>query len=191
MIFSRLGYKEYIKFLASVTSFIFCLSFEASAFLKGKISPPFSADKGFLSNGMSFDYKIKNENGVEFSVGDFKGNVVIIMFFTTWCPSCPVVLKSMDCLVEKFKQEGINNVKIVPLNLGNDSVNRLKIYYKRNDVQLLDVYHSLPSNAMSEIKGVPCCLIFDKTGDPVCGYLGAEDYLSGEFVEYIKKIAQQ
>ncbi|MDR1236390.1 MAG: TlpA family protein disulfide reductase [Holosporaceae bacterium] len=159
--------------------------------MKKKISPPHSVSSSFLPNGMQFNHKIKNENGDEFSIENLEGNVVIIVFFTTWCPSCPTVLENMDYLTEKFREEGIDNVKIIPLNLGNESVDYLKIYYKGSDLQLLNVYHSLPPGAMSAIRGVPCCLIFDKSGTPACGYLGAENYRSGEFIEYIKKLAQQ
>ncbi|MDR1334191.1 MAG: TlpA family protein disulfide reductase [Holosporaceae bacterium] len=197
MIFSQLNCRKHIKYLLLAIVFISSFSLEAlkayeSIFPRtGNIVPPFCFSNGFLPGGKPFTYKIKNENSEELSLEDFKGNVVVIVLFTTWCPSCPVVLEDMEYLVEKFKKNGINNIKIIALNIGNEPLNLVKIYYKGRNIQLLDVYHSLPVNAMSDIRGVPACLIFDKNGSPVCGHLGATNYSSGEFIEYLEKLAKQ
>jgi thiol-disulfide isomerase/thioredoxin len=196
MLFSRLNRREYIKHLISAAIVIFCSVLEANGlFTLNKsakdIPNPFSSGIGFLPDGQPFEHKIKNENGEEFSVSDLKGNVVIIVLFTTWCSNCPAVLQDMDFLVEKLSRGKINNVKIIALNIGNESIGYLKVYYKGRDIQLLDVYHSLSPKIMAGIVGVPICLIFDKNGSSVCGYLGAENYSSDRFTDYIKQLAQQ
>jgi thiol-disulfide isomerase/thioredoxin len=194
MVFFQLNCSKHIKYLMLMVAFIFSSSLGAYESIFQKIEnivPPFSFSAGFLPGGKSFTHKIKNENHEEFSIKDFRGNVIVIVLFTTWCPSCPVVLQDMEYLVEKFRKNGINNVKIIALNIGNESLNLIKIYYKGRNIQLLDAYHSLPIEVMSDIRGVPACLIFDKNGDPVCGHLGATDYSSGEFIEYLEKLAKQ
>jgi hypothetical protein len=77
------------------------------------------------------------------------------------------------------------------LNIGSESVEYLKIYYKGRDIQLLDVYHSLSPRIVTGIAGVPVCFVFDTSGSPVCGHLGAENYSSDLFADYIKQLAQQ
>jgi thiol-disulfide isomerase/thioredoxin len=195
MIFSRLSYCSYIKYLLTATVFICGLNAETSLVFSEtnarSISPPFSSGSGYLSGGRPFGIKVKNEKGEEFFIGDIKGQVTIVVLFTTWCQSCPAVLLDMDCLVEKFKNDKIDNVKIIALNIGGDSVWAIKNYYKERGIRQLDVYNSVPSNVftLSGIRGVPACLVFDTEGNPVWGNLGAENYLSGEFVDYIKGLA--
>jgi thiol-disulfide isomerase/thioredoxin len=177
---------------------VFCSVFETNGFLifnKNKntndISPPFSSGNNFLPGGQPFKYTIMDENGKDFCISDLKGNVVIIVLFTTWCHNCPPVLQDMDYLVEKLKTDGVDNVKIIALNIGSESIEYLRIYYKGRDIRLLDVYHSLSPKTMAGIVGVPVCLVFDKSGSPVCGYLGADNYSSDQFAGYIKKLAKQ
>jgi thioredoxin-related protein len=97
----------------------------------------------------------------------------------------------MDSLVEKFQKQGIKNVKIIALNVGNESIEALKIHYKSLDIQLLDAYRSISPEIMqnANIRGVPACLVFDKNGKPVWGYLGAANYNSSEFINFIKNLA--
>jgi thiol-disulfide isomerase/thioredoxin len=199
MIFSPSNCRKHTKYLLLAVAFIFSSALEAyeSIFPGKSLIPPFSLDpafrSAFLQGGRPFPHKIWNENQEELSLESFKGNVVVVVLFTTWCPNCPIVLLCMQDLVKRFKKGGISNIKIIVLNVGNESPNFIKIYYKGRDIQLLDVYHSLPAAAMSEsgVRGVPACLIFDKSGSPVCGYLGAMDYSGEEFVEYLEKLAKQ
>jgi thiol-disulfide isomerase/thioredoxin len=191
MIFSKLNSRKHIKYLLLAVVFSSTSEAYESFFSRGEAIPPFSFSAGFLPGGKPFAYKIKNEKGKEFSIKDLRGNVVVIMLFTTWCPSCPIVIQYMENLVEKFREKRIDNIKIIALNIGNEPLNLIKVYYKGRDIQLLDAYHSLPSEAMSDIRGVPACLIFDKNGSPVCGHLGVADYSSGEFIEYLEKLAKQ
>jgi hypothetical protein len=98
----------------------------------------------------------------------------------------------MDSLVEKFAKLGIKNVKILALNIGEESINDLKIHYKARDAQLLDVYDSIPTSALNnvgKIRGVPACLVFNKEGAPVWGYLGGADYNSPKFINFIRNLA--
>jgi thiol-disulfide isomerase/thioredoxin len=151
---------------------------------------PFTNEAGYISGGKHFDYAITDEFGKKHYIADFKGNVLIIVFSTTWCPNCPSVLKEFNYLVNEFQRLNIKNVKIIVLNIGSDSINTLKAYYKNYDMAMLNAYESIPNKAISGIRGVPACLIFDKSGSPVWGYVGAgADYQSPEFINFIKKLA--
>lgn len=205
MIFSQFNQADYIKYLALSIVFIFQQNLGAYELLSQKkvekiskedlddkeVAIPFASSKGYLPGGMSFYNKVMSEEGNEFSIEDLKGNVVVVVFYTTWCPSCPMVLQNMDNIVEKFKEAGVSNVKIVALNIGQETVNGIKFHYKAHNIQLLDVYSSVSPKAMSKIRGVPVCLVFNKDGSPVWGHLGAAEYCSDEFVRYIKKLARE
>ncbi|MDR0632169.1 MAG: TlpA family protein disulfide reductase [Holosporaceae bacterium] len=203
MIASRFNRSKYIKYLIPSIVFI-CCSLYASEF---RFSPgseeseltdfshddkefPFSSGPGYVSGGMPFPHAIETEAGGKFSIADLKGNVVVLMISTTWCPNCPAALQSLDSLVEKLGDQKIKNVRVIALNIGNESVGYLKIHYKANNIQLLEVYNSISSKTIRCIPGVPACLVFDKKGIPVWGYLGAASYDSSEFLAFIKRLAQ-
>jgi thiol-disulfide isomerase/thioredoxin len=150
---------------------------------------PFADMPGYIKGGNSFGETIKDEHGKSFTLGDFRGKVVLVAFSTTWCGNCPEVLRSLDDLENKLRKEKINAVKIIPLNVGDEDIEAIKIHYKSNNVQLLDVYHSVSVEAMNGFKSVPLCIVFDIKGNPVWGYAGSGvDFCSDEFINYLKKL---
>jgi thiol-disulfide isomerase/thioredoxin len=200
MIFSQVDYRKYIGYLVISVVFIFFVGLLNAYELKNtnrleRIEEqyknfPFSESPGYMAGGKQFNHTMKNEQNKEFSIADLKGQVVVILLLTTWCPNCPMVLQKFDSLVEVFRSQGIKNVKIIALNVGKESLNELKFHYKVYNVQLLDVYHSAALAVMKDVLGVPACFVFDKDGKPVWGHMGAAPYDSDEFIEFIKRLAK-
>lgn len=62
-------------------------------------------------------FSIVSDNGTKVSSADFKGKVVLINFFATWCPPCQKELASVQqTLWPKYK----NNSKFVMLVIGRE-----------------------------------------------------------------------
>jgi thiol-disulfide isomerase/thioredoxin len=181
--FPRFNFRKYTACLLAAIAVIL------SGDLPAQPNFPFSDGAGYVAGGKSFDHKFKNDQGQELSLDDLKGNVVIILLVTTWCPNCPAVVQSLDWLKDEFAKNGVKNVKIVALNIGSESIEYLKKHYITNDIHSLDLYHSLPAAVLNGLRGVPACFVFDKSGAPVWGYLGAVNYYSTEFFEFIKDLA--
>jgi thiol-disulfide isomerase/thioredoxin len=152
---------------------------------------PFEHEPGYVPGGRELKYSLRNERGEEFFLIDLRGKVVVVILSTTWCPNCPVVLRRFDNLAHRLGQSGIKNVEIVVLNVGQDSTEALKLYYKSNDIQLLKVYPSVPISVMKGITGVPACFVFDKKGDNIWGYLGGANYDGDEFFNFMERLANE
>ncbi|MDR2681847.1 MAG: TlpA family protein disulfide reductase [Holosporaceae bacterium] len=141
-----------------------------------------------MKESVDFDDIVYDADGNAVSLADCKGKVVIIAFSTTWCPNCPNVLQSLDNLTAK----NIQDLKIIALNVGNEDINEIKIHYKVNNIQLLDIYKSVKNDAMKGIRGVPACLVFNTDGKFVCGYLGKGiDFCSKDFIEFVNQLLQK
>ena len=55
---------------------------------------------------------IKNK---ELNLKDYKGNLVILNFWATWCAPCKDEMPSLDLLAEN---SNLDNLKIFPINIG-------------------------------------------------------------------------
>ena len=177
-----------IIFLALVLAFIFTCNDGDGA----DISFPFADRQGFSESKISFDEIVYDAEGNSVTLEKLKGNVVILCFSTTWCPNCPSVLMSLDKLSEILKNRGVDNVKILALNVGEDSLETLKEHYSGNNIRNLKLYKSISSDVMKKmnILGVPTCLFFDAEGKCVGSYVGGDiDYSSDEFVSYAEKLS--
>lgn len=152
---------------------------------------PFSKGIGYLGDLNNLDIHMLDDEKKELSVMNFKGNVLIVLFSTIWCPNCPEVLKMFEKLQGKLEVENIKSVKIILLNIGEEDVADAKYHYAKIGIKDLKVYRLLQSK-INCVSGIPACIIFGKDGDPVCGYIGGgRDFCSEIFFNYIKYLSKK
>ncbi len=158
-----------------------------------KKNKPFSEQAGYMEKIENFNMQISSiDNNVNYKLSELKNNVIILFFTTTWCPNCPSVFKDLDILQEKLNSLKITNVKIIPLIIeDNISDNGVSIYYKANNINSLQKYKSISPQTLKNIEGIPTCIIQDKKGQFVWGYVGIANYQSQEFLNYIIELSEE
>lgn len=147
---------------------------------------PASNIQKYIDEESNFDIKAIDENGNLVTLETLRDNVVIVVFFTTWCGNCPDVLLAFDNLLNKIREKGIKNIKVIALNMGKEDINDVKLHYKMHDIQLLDAYQSVSSSMANGINAIPVSLVFDTKGKLVWGCIGkCMDFSSDEFLNAI------
>lgn len=53
------------------------------------------------------DFKVRSGDGTEYSLSDFKGKMVILNFWATWCPPCKKEIPDFIALYDEYKDEGL------------------------------------------------------------------------------------
>ena len=156
-----------------------------------KVEIPWENDNGCLADFQCiFKGQIIDSNNHVTTMQQMKDNVVIIVFSTTWCPNCPQIIRQMDSLNKKIEGLGIDNVKIIHLNIGDETLAGVKKHLKNIKVDL-EAYRSV-SGADVGVSIIPSVMIFNKAGKAVCGYMGSSfDYLSDEFVKFVISLSKQ
>lgn len=115
------------------------------------------------------DFTLEDVDGNEHTLSDYKGKVVLINFWTIYCPSCKREISELIKLHEKYKDEGL-----VILGVGFDKKkDNLKVFRDVNKIN----YHVLAGDEQTlkkyKIRGVPTTYIMNKKGeltDPIIGY---------------------
>ncbi|MBL8334037.1 MAG: TlpA family protein disulfide reductase [Rubrivivax sp.] len=119
--------------------------------------------------------------GGEFSLGDFRGRVLVLNFWATWCPPC---VKEMPELDRLQREQGPAGVQVVGLAIDQpDSVRR---FLKQTPVSFpiglagfegSEIGRQLGNSA----GGLPFTAVFDRQGQVVERKLGPTDFaeLSG------------
>ena len=115
----------------------------------------------------NLNYTVKDMNGASVKLADYKGKVILVNFWATWCPPCKAELPALIELYDRYKDQGLVVLGIS----GDDDAETLrafasewKINYPmivgRDETDLMDSY--------GPIYGYPISVIVGRDGS-VCG----------------------
>lgn len=123
------------------------------------------------------------ENGQEMKLSDYKGKVVLLNFWATWCPPCKRELPDLSSIAGELSGK---DFKIIGISV-DENPGALDTYLKANTLPytvlheqggLLDKYMSAVGNDQNVI---PQTFIIDKKGkivESVIGSRSKQDFLS-------------
>ena len=73
------------------------------------------------NNVIFFDKKDQKIN-----INEFKGKLLILNFWATWCEPCKEEMPSLENLQTKL---GLNKLKIFTINIGNENLKKVNKFY--------------------------------------------------------------
>lgn len=104
---------------------------------------------------------LKDMNGKNISLSDFKGKIVFLNFWTTWCPTCRIEMPSMEKLHQKLKNK---DFAMVTINL-QESASQVKAFFEEFKLTFTALLDSTGEvSALFGIRSIPTTYILDKTG---------------------------
>jgi peroxiredoxin len=92
---------------------------------------------------------------------DFKGKVVIIHFWATWCPFCIKEIRALESLYGAYKDKGL-----VPFSVNVGEDNQTIVSFLKNDTVTYPILMDRSSEAarQSGVTGLPTTFICDRNG---------------------------
>ena len=120
--------------------------------------------------------------GNYYDLNDYKGNVIILNIWATWCKPCIAEFESLEKVKEKFKDK---NIKIVAVS--NEDLKLINSFLDKRkfDLEFIKLNGDLSYfNAYS----LPTTVVFDKNGDESFRLTGGVDFNTNNFIEKIYEI---
>jgi thiol-disulfide isomerase/thioredoxin len=107
------------------------------------------------------------------SLSEFRGKIVFINFWTTWCLACVIEMPSMEKLHQKFKDK---DFVMVAINL-QESASKIKQFYKEYKLTFTTLLDSTGDvGAGLGIRSIPTTFILDKNGRIIGKALGPREW---------------
>lgn len=113
------------------------------------------------------DFSLKNLEGKEIKLSDYRGKIVVLDFWATWCGPCKASFPKMQDLVEKYKNEDVQFLFINTWEKGKDeeifeNVSKFISEKKYSFNVLLDNKAEVVRNY--KIDGIPTRIVIGKDG---------------------------
>jgi peroxiredoxin len=125
----------------------------------------------------AYNFSLKALNGKIIRLSDYKGKVVILDFWATWCPPCRVEIPSFVKLYNKYHKQGL-----VIIGAAVDDRARVEQFVEDYGVTYPVVIADQASiDGFGGIRGLPTTFVIDKNGNIINNYTGftpEEEFLS-------------
>jgi peroxiredoxin len=134
------------------------------------------------------DFRLKDVDGRQVSLSDFKGKIVFLNFWTTWCPTCRIEMPSMEKLYQKMKEK---NFAMVTINLQETTSKVKKFFkaYKLTFTVFLDTTGEV--GTAFGIYQIPTTFILDKEGRIIAKAVGPREWDSKDSIALFEHLADK
>lgn len=127
------------------------------------------------------------EDGKVVKLSDYRGEPVVLNFWTSWCPYCVGEMPALNDAYNEYKDK---SVKVIAINLAfQDDANAAKKAMENAGVEFI-VANDNTGQAASAfgVRGIPASIFIDKDGVIYDNVAGAMD--KDAFVSFIKGIVE-
>lgn len=132
------------------------------------------------------DFKLTGAFGGEGKLSDYRGKVVLLNFWATWCAPC---IQEMPSLQRLFRGFGGPDFEIVAVSLDAEGATVVQNFAERNRLEFsLAVDPEKVTESLYGLTGLPETYLIDGDGVIVEKILGPRDWASGESVTKIAKL---
>jgi thiol-disulfide isomerase/thioredoxin len=134
----------------------------------------------------------ENGQGEAMSLADFRGKVVLLNIWATWCAPCRREMPTLERLQAEL---GGPDFEVVALSLDRKGLPAVQEFYKKLGLQELATYVDQSGAAQRALNalGLPTTLLLDRAGNEIGRLLGPAEWDSPEMIgflrEYLKRSA--
>lgn len=129
--------------------------------------------------------KVVSTSGQQISLANYRGYVLVIDFFATWCPPCRDAVPHLNGLSRKYGKQGL---QILGLSLddGDEDVLKDFIVSKRLVYPVALAGHDIQTDY--GLRSLPTVYVIDKRGNVADRFMGGSDATLKNMENLIKKL---
>ena len=120
------------------------------------------------------------------NLDDYRGKLVLLNFWASWCAPCKEEMPSLDLLQSN---KNLNNLQIFPINVGQDNKKKAKDFFEELDIKTLNIYFDTTITLAKkfQLRGIPTTILISKDGYEFARIIGSIDFESQKFIKWLSK----
>jgi peroxiredoxin len=155
----------------------------------------FAADLSLLYEKLGFsvphsfvlarDFQLEDLKGKTVSLRDFRGKIILLNFWATWCKPCVAEMEDIEKLHRKYKDR---DFAVLTINFG-ENIQKVKNFVTENKLTLTVLLD--PEKEVSRryrTFALPTSYLVDKNGYLLAGTMGTPDWKSKDFQTLLESL---
>jgi peroxiredoxin len=136
-----------------------------------------------LVNNLAPDFTVQDSERTV-ALRDFRGKVIVLNFWATWCPPCIEEMPSLSAMQARLR----DRVNVVAVSVDEDA-EAYHRFLRENNIQLLTVRDAQrQSNRLYGTEKYPETYVIDRSGVLRRKFVGPVEWTSPEIIEYLSKL---
>lgn len=132
----------------------------------------------------NYNWRLKDVSQTTLDFNSAKGKVIVINFWSTWCPPCIAEMPSLELLYQNYK----DNKDVLFLFVSNEEVTIINTFMSKKDYTF-KVYQSLTEYPKEfDVTSIPRTFIISKKGEIVIDKSGPADWSSDRVLNTIDEL---
>ena len=135
------------------------------------------------------NFCLEDLSGKKIELKHFKGKVVFLNFWATWCGPCKEEMPSMEALYNQFKEKNFVFLTISVDYVGIKAVREFIEKHRYTFPVLIDP--KCKTLDLFEVKGIPATFLIDKKGMMIGKAVGPRDWKKPEVISLLNLLLEK
>lgn len=152
---------------------VFAATSLASSGLEGRAAP---------------DFALKSSSGANLRLSEFRGDVVMINFWATWCGPCRQEMPLLDELYTRYQRVGFN---LLGVNIDDDSRRAMQMIEELgvNFPVLFDAQKEV--SKLYEVEAMPVTVLVDREGNVRYVHHGYKPGYEDKYLDQVRSLLRE
>ncbi len=130
------------------------------------------------------DVTFEGPAGAQHGLSDFRGQVVVLNLWATWCPPCREEMPTLDALQQRLGGDGF---QVIALSVDQGGMSVVREFYDEIGIEHLPRYIDSSMRVMSGlgVRGLPTTLVLDRQGREVGRLVGKADWATPQVIDFL------
>ena len=119
-------------------------------------------------------------------LADYKGDIIVLNAWATWCPPCVAEMPSLDRLAADYARK---NLTVLPISMDRRA-DMIPPFYAKTGITSLPAWHdgSYGLNGQLKLPGLPTTVFYSRQGQEVARIPGEVDWDAPEVRRFINHL---
>jgi peroxiredoxin len=154
--------------------------------------PGFFAGSSFASSGLAGheapDFVLKSASGANMRLSEYRGNVVMINFWATWCGPCRQEMPLLDDLYSRYERVGFS---LLGVNIDDDSSRAMQMAEELGVSFPVLFDERKEVSKLYQVEAMPVTVLVDREGKVRHVHLGYKPGYEEQYLTEIRSLLRE